>query len=62
MDVDVVMRGKGVGRSREEARKRAEESLKERLWKEVWKEEIALPVKGEEVVEIGGMFEVEIEV
>lgn len=56
------MKGKGVGRSREEARKRAEEMLKERLWRECWKDEIELPVKGEEVVEIEGMFEIEIEV
>ena len=55
------MKGKGVGRSREEARKRAEEMLKERLWREVWKEEIDLPVKEEKVVEVEGMFEVEIE-
>lgn len=46
----------------EEARKRAEEALKERLWKEVWKEEIELPVKSEKVIEVEGMFEIEIEV
>ena len=46
------MKGKGVGRSREEARKRAEEMLKERLWRECWKDCVELPVKGEEVVEI----------
>lgn len=62
MEVDVAMKGKGVGRSMEEARKRAEEMLKERLWEEVWRESVELPVKSEEVVEIEGMFEVEIEV
>lgn len=56
------MKGKGVGRSREEARRKAEAELKERLWEEVWKEEIELPVKSEEVVEVEGMFEVEIEI
>lgn len=53
---------KGVGRSREEARRRAEEALKERLWRECWREEVELAVKKEEVVEVAGMYEVEIEV
>lgn len=56
------MKEKRVGRSREEARMRAEEALKERLWEECWREEIELPVKRETVVEVGGMFEVEIEI
>ncbi len=58
----VGMKGTGVGRSRKEARKRAEEMLKERLWRECWKEEIELPVKKEKVVEVDGIFEVEIEI
>lgn len=57
-----MYRQKGVGRSREEARQRAEEALKERLWSEVWKESVELAVKREEVVEVCGMYEVEIEV
>ncbi len=56
------MKGKGVGRSVEEARKRAEEMLKERLWRECWKDEIELPVKEEKIVEEDGIFEIEIEV
>lgn len=56
------MKGTGVGRSREEARRRAEEMLKERLWREVWKECVDLPVKKEKVMEVDGIFEVEIEV
>ena len=58
----VGMKGTGVGRSREEARMRAEEMLKERLWREVWKECVDLPVKKEKVVEVDGIFEVEIEI
>ena len=58
----VAMKGWGVGRSREEARKRAEEMLKERLWRECWKENVDLPVKKERVVEVEGMFEIEIEI
>ena len=58
----VGMKGTGVGRSREEARRRAEEMLKERLWREVWKECVDLPVKKEKVVEVDGIFEVEIEI
>lgn len=53
---------KRVGRTREEARERAMEALKERLWREVWRESVELEVKRESVVEIGGLFEVEIEV
>lgn len=53
---------KGVGKSREEARRKAEEALKERLWRECWKDEIELQGERETVVEVGGMFEVEIEV
>ena len=56
------MKGTGVGMSREEARRRAEEMLKERLWREVWKECVDLPVKKEKVVEVDGIFEVEIEI
>lgn len=56
------MKGTGIGRSREEARRRAEEMLKERLWREVWKECVELPVRNEKVVEVDGIFEVEIEI
>ena len=56
------MKGTGVGRSREEARRRAEEMLKERLWREVWKDCVDLVVKKEKVVEVDGIFEVEIEI
>lgn len=57
-----MYKAKAVGRSREEARRRAEEALKERLWRECWREEVELAVKKEEVVEVSGMYEVEIEV
>lgn len=53
---------KGVGKSREEARRRAEEALKERLWRECWRESVELRVKEERVVEVAGMYEVEIEI
>lgn len=56
------MKGTGVGRSREEARSRAEEMLKERLWRDVWKDCVDLVVKKEKVVEVDGIFEVEIEI
>lgn len=53
---------KRAGKSIEEARERAMEALKERLWKEAWKDEVELPDVRETVVEIGGMFEVEVEI
>lgn len=56
------MKEKRVGRTREEAREKCLEALKERLWEEVWRDELELEVKSEEVVEVAGMYEVEIEV
>lgn len=53
---------KRAGKSIEEARERAMEALKERLWKDAWKDEVELPDVRETVVEIGGMFEVEVEI
>lgn len=57
-----MFKEKRTGRTKEEARKKALEALKERCWRECWKENIDLPVVRETVVEIGGMFEVEIEI
>lgn len=57
-----MFKEKRVGKSIEEARERAMEALKERLWKEAWKDEVELPDVMETVVEIGGMFEVEVEI
>lgn len=53
---------KRTGKSVEEAREAALEALKQRLWEECWKEEIELKVKWERVVELDGVFEVEIEI
>lgn len=57
-----MLKEKRTGRTREEAREAALSALKERCWKECWRDSIELPVVRETVVEVGGLFEVEIEI
>jgi len=58
-----MYKGTGIASSRAEARRKAEEALKERLWRECWKEAIEVPRQAaERVVEVGGVFEVTLEI
>lgn len=57
-----MLKEKRIGRTVDEAWEAAMNALKERLWRECWRDNIELPVKRMDATEVGGMYEVEIEI
>ena len=57
-----MYKASGIGRSEDQARERALAALKERLWRECWRDAVELDAEDVSVVEVDGVFEVEVKV